>query len=402
MVRARVWRQKSNPTRRRAVYMFMRLSGLWLLLALFHLSAALAPAHAAVEYETAARNAILIDAETGTVLYEKEADKPIPPASMSKLMTVYMVFERLKDGRLSLDDTFPVSEKAWRKGGSKMFVDVNTDISVQDLIQGIIVQSGNDACIVVAEGIAGSEENFAAMMTEKAHALGLSNSRFANATGWPDENHRMSVRDLARLGYLLMTQFPEYYHYFKQDSFTYHGIRQPNRNLLLGKNLGVDGLKTGYTEEAGYGLAASANQQGRRLVSVVAGLDSARARASETEKLLRYGFMNFETRTIAQPEWSIATADVWLGETASVPLYPRSPVILTYPITKRDAITVTAEYQDTLTAPVQRGEAVGTLTIERPTGDALQVPIVAGQDVAPLSGIDLFIAKAVIFFGLES
>jgi D-alanyl-D-alanine carboxypeptidase (penicillin-binding protein 5/6) len=214
-------------------------------------------------FETPARAAILVDLQSHQVLFAKEPDVPLPPASMSKLMTAFMVFERLKDGRLKLDDTFPVSEKAWRKGGSKMFVEVGARVRIEDLLHGILIQSGNDACIVVAEALGGSEEAFADMMTARAREIGLTHSTFKNASGWPDPDHLMSVRDLAMLAQIMIEQFPEYYPIFSQTEYTYNGIRQHSRNPLLNHDLGVDGLKTGHTDMAGYGLTASASAPAR-------------------------------------------------------------------------------------------------------------------------------------------
>ncbi|MEK9848811.1 MAG: D-alanyl-D-alanine carboxypeptidase family protein, partial [Rhodospirillaceae bacterium] len=231
--------------------------------------------------ETKARHALMIDMETNAVILEKAADEPMPPASMSKLMTIYMVFEKLKAGKLNLKDRFIVSEKAWRKGGSKMFVRVNRRVSVKDLLRGIIIQSGNDACIVIAEGLAGSEEAFAEEMNGKAAEIGLKNSQFKNATGWPAEGHYMSARDLATLSSKLIKDFPDYYPMFAEKSFRYSKIKQGNRNPLLYRRGGADGLKTGHTEASGYGLTASAQREGRRLLLVVNGLNSSRERASE-------------------------------------------------------------------------------------------------------------------------
>ena len=224
-------------------------------------------------FDTPAHAAILVDQQSGQELYAKNPDLPLPPASMSKLMTVLMVFERLKEGSLSLDDTLPVSEKAWRMGGSKMFVEVGSRVRVEDLLRGIIVQSGNDACIVVAEGLAGSEEAFAEQMTRRGRELGLANSTFSNASGWPEPNHVMTARDLATLARILITDYPEYYGIFAEKEFTFSGIRQYTRNPLLYGDSGADGLKTGHTNEAGYGLTASAVRDGRRLIMVLAGLD---------------------------------------------------------------------------------------------------------------------------------
>ena len=230
----------------------------------------------AATMETQAEEAFLVDFQTGAVLLDKNADVRMPPSSMSKMMTAYMVFERLKDGRLSLDDELPVSEKAWRKGGSKMFVEVGDQVRVEDLLRGVIVQSGNDACIVLAEGLAGSEEAFAEQMTAKGREIGLTGSNFTNATGWPDENHYVTARDLATLAERIIVDHPEYYHYYSEKEFTWNDIRQGNRNPLLYRNVGADGLKTGHTEAAGYGLTASAMQNGRRLLLVVNGLPSVR------------------------------------------------------------------------------------------------------------------------------
>ena len=227
--------------------------------------------------ETAAEYAILLDFDTGATLLEKNADHPTAPASMSKLMTLYMVFERLKSGILRLEDTFPVSEKAWRMGGSKMFVGVNTRVKLEDLLRGIVVQSGNDACIVVAEGLAQHEAAFAEEMTERAREIGLTNSTFTNSTGWPDPDHLMSVRDIATLSTIVIREFPDLYSMFAEKSFTYNDIKQSNRNPLLYRYDGADGLKTGHTEASGYGLAASVSKRGRRLLLVVNGLDSPKA-----------------------------------------------------------------------------------------------------------------------------
>ncbi|HIF11177.1 MAG TPA: D-alanyl-D-alanine carboxypeptidase, partial [Sneathiellales bacterium] len=270
--------------------------------------------------ETAARHAIMVDYETGTVLLDKQSDLPIPPASMSKLMTAYLLFEQLAGGGVKLSDTFPVSEKAWRMGGSKMFVLVNSEVNVEDLIRGIVVQSGNDACIVVAEALGGSEEGFADMMNEKAVELGMTNSTFANATGWPHPDQRMSAADLATLTRHMIRDFPGYYAYFEETSFTYNEIKQSNRNPLLYNNIGADGLKTGHTVEAGYGLASSAIRDGRRLILVTAGLSSAKERASENARLINWGFKEFENYALFEKGETVIDAKVWLGSEAAIPL----------------------------------------------------------------------------------
>jgi len=279
-----------------------------------------APQARAEQFATEARNAILVDMTSGAILMEKGADEAVPPASMSKLMTVVMVFEALASGRLSLDDEFIVSEKAWKKGGSKMFVKVGDRISVENLLRGIIVQSGNDASIVVAEGLAGSEEEFARRMTIRARELGLENSQFRNATGWPAEEHEMSVRDLGRLAEHIIREYPQFYTIYSEESFLWEGINQRNRNPLLGLGLGADGLKTGHTEAAGYGLVGSAMKGDRRLILVIAGLPSATSRSIEAERLIRWGFREFETKQLLSEGTEVGTAAVWIGAAPRVPL----------------------------------------------------------------------------------
>ena len=261
----------------------------------------------AVEFTTTAPQGYLIDAETGTVLLAKEADQPMPPASMSKLMTVYMTFEALKDGRLSMDTELPVSREAWQKGGSKMFVEVDTMVPVIDLLRGVIVQSGNDASIVLAEGIGGTESGFASLMNHRARELGLQDSNFTNSTGWPDPNHVMSPRDLALLTVLIVDHFPEYFPLFSETEYTYGGIKQQNRNPLLHRNMGAEGMKTGYTKAAGYGLTASALRNGRRLVLVLNGMNSPRQRVSEATRLLELAFAQTEAVHLAE---RISNADL--------------------------------------------------------------------------------------------
>ena len=246
-------------------------------------------------FETAAKAAIILDSRTGVVLFEKNADERMPPASMSKLMTAYMIFDQLKGGRLKLDDEVLVSERAWKMGGSQMFVKVGDRVKVEDLIRGIIIQSGNDACVTMAEAIAGSEEEFARQMTEKAKEIGLTNSTFANATGLDAPDHLMTVRDLAMLARRIITDFPEYFKYYSEREFEYGGIRQPNRNPLLQAGVpGVDGMKTGFTDGSGYGLVATAKRDDRRVITVMAGLQSAGQRRTEGERLLEYGFREFQ------------------------------------------------------------------------------------------------------------
>jgi len=338
----------------------------------------------AVAVETAARHAILLDSETGRVLMEKDADTKMAPASMSKLMTVLMVFERLKNGSLTLDDTFPVSEKAWRMGGSKMFVGVNTRIKVADLLRGIIVQSGNDACIVVAEGLASSEKAFADEMTLRASELGLNGSTFRNSTGWPDPEHLMSTRDLAKLANILTTQYPEQYAIFSEKTFTYNKIRQGNRNPLLYRYTGADGLKTGHTEASGYGLVGSAEKNGRRLVLVVNGLGSVKQRAQESERLLDWGFREFGNYGMFQAGELVMDVGVWLGSAPTVPLIIEKELTLTLARKARRKMKVSVDIIEPVPAPISRGQRLGALVISGIDMPDIQIPLLAGADVPRL------------------
>ena len=354
------------------------------------LPAAAAPAAAV---ETNAREAILMDFDTGHVLFARKPDQSMPPASMSKIMTVYAVFERLKQGELSLDDKFLVSEKAWRKGGSKMFVEVGNEVRVEDLLRGVIVQSGNDASIVLAEGIAGSEDAFAGMLTAKADELGMDNSKFENATGWPDPQHRTTARDLAILAKHIIQDFPEYYHYFSETEFTWNDIRQHNRNPLLGRNIGVDGLKTGHTQNAGYGLTASAERDGRRLILVVTGLDSAKARAQEAAKLLEWGFREFDNYELFEAGETVEEAAVWLGEDPRVPLVAPEDLMVTLQRSQREAMEATVTYESPIPAPIEKGERLATVRITAPEREAIEMPLEAGAAVGQLGPLGRIVAS---------
>lgn len=335
----------------------------------------------AAAFETAARAAMVTDLASGVVLLEKDADTPLPPASMSKLMTLNMVFEALQSGRLSLDESFVVSEKAWRMGGSKMFVEVGERVRVEDLLRGVIVLSGNDACIVLAEGLAGSEEAFAARMNERAKELGLSGSHFVNSTGWPDPEHRMSMRDLMKLIDRLVHVFPEHYPIFAETEFEWGGVKQANRNPLLGLGLGADGLKTGHTEEAGYGLTASAVRDGRRIGLVVTGLAGVRERAQETERLLTWAFREFRTERIASAGQIVGEAEVWMGEAETVKLAPAADVWATAPFADAAATVVTIRYDGPTPAPIEAGRRIGELVIAAPGLPPVSHPLVAAEAV---------------------
>lgn len=352
-----------------------------------------APAGAAT-IDTVAREAILIDMTTGTTLLEKNPDQRMPTASMSKVMTMYMVFDRLKSGRLSLDDTLPVSERAWRIQGSKMFVELGNQIKVDDLIKGVIIQSGNDACVVFAEGLSGTEEAFATAMTEKAKSIGMANSNFMNSSGWPDPQHYSTVRDLSTLAVRLIQDFPEYYHYYAQTEFTYHGIKQGNRNPLLYRNMGVDGIKTGHTEEAGYGLIASGEREGRRLVLVVSGLPNMQARADESARLLEWGWREFDAYPLFKAGETVDAVPVWLGQAETVPLVAAEAVTLTMNSVQRRGMKVTMVAEGPVPAPVAKGTRLGTLRIEAPDMPTREVPLLAGAEVPQLGFFARLAAKA--------
>ena len=334
--------------------------------------------------ETAALHAILIDTSTGTILMEKDADVATAPASMSKIMVLYMLFERLAEGNLTMEDTFAVSEKAWRMGGSKMFVGVNTRVTISDLLRGVIVQSGNDASIVIAEGLGGTESNFAVEMTERGAELGLTNSVFKNATGWPEEGHVMSARDIATLALRLITDFPQYYAIFAETSFTYNDIKQSNRNPLLYDFPGADGLKTGHTEASGYGLAASAVRNGRRLILILNGLESVQDRTREAERLLDWGFREFANYTLFTEGEVVDNAPVWLGVQATVPLVIQDELTLTLSRTARRNMTVKTVYQSPIQARIETGTELAKLVIEGPDIPSVELPLVAGADVERL------------------
>ena len=278
-----------------------------------------------------AKQAIVIDADTGYILYEKNADELTAPSSMSKMMTVYLIFEKLQKGTLSLQDKLKVSREAWAKGGSRMFLEENSEVSVEDLLRGIIVQSGNDACIVIAEALSGTEENFAELLNLKAKEIGLQKSNFTNSTGWPDVDHFSTARDLSLLARRTIQDFPEYYHFYSEENFEYNNIKQGNRNTLLNNVMGVDGLKTGHTEAGGYGLAASSLQNNQRLVMVINGLSSNKERTAEALKLLEWGYRNFANFDSLQKGMTVPKieAKVWLGKEKTIPLVINKDIKIT-------------------------------------------------------------------------
>ncbi len=342
---------------------------------------------AAGTIDTQARHAYIVDMRTGAVLLDKNADQRMPPASMSKIMTAYMAFTYLRDGKTSLESMLPVSEKAWRTGGSKMFVPLGGQVKVEDLLRGMIVQSGNDACVVLAEGLAGSEEAFVEQMNKKAREIGLTGSHFANVTGLPSPNHYMTAKDLAILAKRVIQDFPEYYHYDAERDFTYNGIKQGNRNPLLYKDLGADGLKTGHTEEAGYGLTASVLRENRRIIMVIAGLPSMKARAQESERLIEWAFREFGGYTLFKTGDKIEDADVWLGAEAKVPLTVQGDAVVTMMRKSRKDMKVTLTYDKPIKAPVAKGTVVGKLVATAPDMDPVEFPVVTAESVDRLGAL---------------
>ena len=333
--------------------------------------------------DTAARWAYIVDFDTGATLLEKQADDEMPPSSMTKLMTMYIVYDRLKQGRLKLDDELPVTEKAWRTQGSKMFVELGGQIKVEDLIRGMIIQSGNDACIVLAEGIAGTEEQFVELMNAEAKRLGLTKTYFRNCTGWPDPQHHMSARDIATLARAIIRDFPEYYHFDSEKQYTYHGIVQYNRNPLVQAGL-ADGLKTGHTDAGGYGVVASAKRDGRRVIMVLNGMPSKGARKQESIRLIGWAFANFENVRLFAASDVVESAPVYLGTRASVPLVGGQDVVMTLPRAWKARTKVVVDYDGPIPAPVNRGDVVGKIVVTTGSAAPLEIPLLAGEDVPRL------------------
>ena len=331
-----------------------------------------------------AKQAVLIDADTGYVLYEKNADELTAPSSMSKMMTVYLIFEKLQNGTLSLTDQLEVSKAAWAKRGSRMFLEENSQVSVEDLLRGIIVQSGNDACVVIAEAFSGTEENFSEELNIKAREIGLENSNFTNSTGWPDEGHLSTARDLSIIAIKTVQNFPEYYHFYAEESFEYNGINQRNRNTLLNKPVGVDGLKTGHTEAGGHGLAASALRKNQRLIMVINGLSSNKERTAEAIKLLEWGYRNFTNFDLLKEGMAVLQAKVWLGDKKTVPLVINEDTKITIPSESRDKLQFKVEYDSPISAPIEEGTKIAELEITAPGIDSLRIPLYAGSTITSL------------------
>jgi len=337
-------------------------------------------------FDTTARAAFVLDMTTGTVLLNKNADEGLPPASMSKLMTLYMTFEAIRDGRLSIDERLPVSSHAMSFGGSTMFLNTQDRVKVEDLLRGIIVLSGNDACVVLAEALSpdGTEAGFAQLMTQRAAQLGMTNSIFKNSTGWPASGHVMSMRDLSLLAVRLIEDFPEYYPMFAERRFEFDG-RAPanvnNRNPLLPLDIGADGLKTGHTREAGYGLVGSARNGNRRIVFAITGLESTRARAEQSEAIVNWAFRQFAEQTLVRKGQAVAKAEVWMGAAEAVDLVTDQDVRLLVPTVTLDGHNAEVVYTGPIEAPVTEGQQLAELII-RPNGlPETRVPLFAGQNV---------------------
>ncbi|HEY2835362.1 MAG TPA: D-alanyl-D-alanine carboxypeptidase family protein [Rhizomicrobium sp.] len=352
-------------------------------------AAAILPARAAID--TSAEHGLLMDASTGQVLWQKDGMTPMPPASMSKLMTLELLFQRLKDGRIKLTDSMPVSERAWRTQGSKMFVELGARIATEDLIRGIIIQSGNDACIVVAESMGGTVEGFVDLMNKRAKELGLSQSHFVNPDGLPDPpGQLMSALDLAKLSRHLIRDYPDYYHYFSEKSFVWHNITQPNRDLVLGSLPGADGLKTGHTDAAGYGITISATRENTRFILVLNGLRYPQytndyfpniKRAEEAGRVMDMAFREFRRYPITAASQVVGQAMIVDGAEPSVPVTPRDAVAATMQVDSQKGVKTAVKTDPGLTAPIAQGQRVGTMTVTAPDFPALTVPVYAAKSV---------------------
>lgn len=333
--------------------------------------------------DTKAKHAILVDVATGSILYEKNSDQTMPPSSMTKIMTIYMVFKKLKEGIITMEDTLLVSEKAWRLGGSKMFVGLGERIKVSDLLRGAIVSSGNDAVQVLAEGLASSDEDFVREMNEEAKKMGANNTNFKNPSGYPEDGHYSTAKDIAIISLRIMKDFPEQYHMFKEIDFTYNGIKQGNRNPLLYMDIGADGIKTGHAEAAGYGVSASAVQNGQRLLLVIHGLDNAKDRATESERLLRYGFREFSMLPLFKKNTVIDEAPVWLGDKESVPLIVPQDISISVHKAKKKDIKARVFYKAPISNNTPLGTQVGYLEVIIPEEEPIRFPLVTGNYIAP-------------------
>ena len=335
----------------------------------------------AAQMQTSAKQAIIVDMGTGMTLLDKNAEQQMPTSSMSKVMTAYMIFDALKQERITLQTEYPVSEKAWQKGGSKMFVEVGDRVSVENLLKGLIVQSGNDAAITLAEGLTGDEDAFATVMTQKAKELGMSKTNLKNASGWPDPDHYSTAKDLSTLAQKLIVEFPHEYSLYAIKEFTYAGITQPNRNPLLYRDMGVDGIKTGHTEAGGYGLMASGENDGRRIVLVVNGLESERDRANESARLMSWAMNAFENITLIQEGQVIENVKTLYAKTDTLPLTVNRDIRITVPKGQKNDVKIEVEYSAPIEAPLNKGAEIGKIHITIPQIGDFTVPLVAAADL---------------------
>ncbi len=377
--------------------------GLLLITLLFFLSH---PARAFSEIATRASYAVLMDLKTGTVLFERNADTLMPPASMTKIATIALLFDAIRSGQIRLQDQFFVSKNAVNKGGersgsSSMFLEPESLVRIEDLIRGVIVQSGNDAAITIAEGLASSEEAFAKKMTAYAHNIGLSKTTFKNSTGWPEEDHYTTARELALLARYHIMNYPEFYHYYSERSFTWNKITQANRNILLRDKIGVDGLKTGHTEESGFGIVVSAKRGKRRLILVLNGLKSDQERRGEAYKILLWGFRSFQTYQLVRAGQEIEKARIWHGAKSRIPLTVKDDLAVAITREKRSRLRVSIEYMSPISAPVKKNQAVGVIQVKELGGDILaEKLLIASQDVSELNFLGRAIATLeYILFG---
>lgn len=351
-----------------------------------------------------AKQAILLDFETGSVLYELNGNELCAPSSMTKLMTLYILFSEIKKGNIKLNDEFQVSELAQQQEGSRSFFKAGTMAKVEDLIRSIIVHSGNDACIIVAEGLFGDVSAFVKEMNEFSQIFGLKHSHFTNPMGLPDETHYSTVADLAKISLRLMKDFPQYYHYFAEKKFTVNGITQTNRNTLIGNSLGIDGLKTGYTNAGGYGIVVSASQNGRRLISVVNGCSNSAARVKDTNKLLAMGFREFVTYKVAKSGHPITEAKVWLGKKNTIEVCTGETVTVSIPKKLRDSLKIQADIKEPIEAPIKMGDRIGDLVYKYEGYESKKYPLFALESVERLSWWErmIFTVKALIFGATDS
>ena len=332
--------------------------------------------------KVAAKNYILVDADSGSVLAEKEADLQVEPASITKMMTAYVIYREIEAARLSMDDIVTISEKAWRMGGSRMYVEVDSQVSVHDLMKGLIIQSGNDATVALAEHVAGSERAFVDLMNQYAASLGMSNTHYVNSTGWPEEGHLTSARDIAKLASAIINEFPEHYAWYKEKVYTYNTIKQYNRNKLLWRDDSVDGIKTGHTESAGYCLVASALRSDMRLISVALGTDSEKSRANVSQSLLNYGFRFFETHKLYSAGEVLNKSRVWKGESEKVSLGLQQDLYITIPRGSYSELEAVMDVDANIVAPLEKGSQHGAVRVSLADEEMLNAPLVALQPVA--------------------